>query len=181
MIDTVLERPISVGIIGGIFSIAALWLWLQTSMKPLLYLGLASILLTFVATSSGISIETPLEQLLRYLEETAAELQKNEIDKVIAKIHPAATFGLRELETTAQSLQFEIASIKKIHQIIIAEGKPSPKAIVKCNVFVELIFQGSRFKIPRYVELTLYQVDGKWLVYDVIHKEPTYGFKKHDE
>ncbi len=181
MFDTILERPILVGIIGIVVSLALLWLWLQTTIKPILYAAFASIILTLVLCGLGVSIETPREQLTQWLNETAAELGRNEFDKIQAKIHPGATPELRSLEGRALGIRFNSAVIKKIHDIVITERKPTSKAIVKMNVFVELEFGGGQYKIPRYVELTMYQADGKWLVSDAMHQEPTYGFKKHDE
>jgi hypothetical protein len=181
MFDTILEHSTFVGITGAIVVLALLWIWFQTGYRALIYAVVGVLAATIALVVLGLTIQTPREQLVAWLDSTAAELQANDFNALQARIHPGAAPELRALEASAQGFKFHTAAIKRIHDIEITGKEPSRKAVVKMNVFVELSTSGNQHKIPRYVELTLYQVDGKWMVYQARHEEPTYGFKKHDE
>lgn len=181
MFDSILEHSTFVGIIGAVIALALFWIWFQTGLKAVVYSALAAVAITVALVLLSVSIETPREQMIAWLDSTAAELQANNFSALQAKIHPGTASELRSLESEAEHYKFSIAQIKRIHDIEFSGKEPDRRAVVKMNVFVEVTTNGGTFKIPRYVELTLYQVDGKWLVYQARHEEPTYGFKIHDE
>jgi hypothetical protein len=181
MLDTILERPIFTLVIGLAFGIGLLWVWLQSKYKFMLYLALLIIAITLGSAIIGISVETTREQLTKWTYQTAQELENNDFDALKRKIHPAASNELAGLETQARQIKFQKATIKRVHSIDITGQPPQRKAIIKMNVFAEVQAFGRSIKVPRYIELTLYESDGNWYVYDARHEEPTYAFRKHDE
>ncbi len=142
-------------------------MWVQASYKVCLYSALAVILITLTGVSLSVSIETERERLERWLLESAQLLAKNEFTELKQRVHPGASSELRSLEAYAQNLEFRMVSVKRIHEIIVSGKGEDKKAILKFNILAEVAIGGNIQKFPRYVELTLYDVDGRWLVSDV--------------
>ncbi len=181
MIEMILERPSIVAIAGLVVVLATLWTWLQSGNKLVIWVALALFLLFAGLTLTGYFVQTDKEQLVTWLDQTAQELESNQFDVVRKKFHPGGDSAVAMLESWENRLVFSYARIKRIHSIEFDGPSANLHAKVKMNVLVDVQFQGNEQKIPRYVELSLYRVNGQWLVAGLRHEEPTYGFKKHDE
>lgn len=179
MLELVLEKPVWVGILGGILTVVAAYWWISSGRREAIQIAVGTLLLTLILVSVGCFIETEQESLREMLYRAADDLQNNRKSDVANAIYSNPT----ERVVTAKryldegTYTFEAASIKKLHSIEFSGPESARRALVKMNVFVEGRFDGYVAKVPQYVEVTLYRVDNRWLVYDFTHDQPFAGFK----
>lgn len=176
--DTLLERPIFIGVIAAVLCLVLLWAWLQSGIKWLLWLGLATPVIGAVLVLVSINVVTEREQLRIWLQEAAAELGAEDYDAVAARIHPAATSQLQEAKSRAMNFEFESVSVTRIHEITLTETATEPQAFIRLNAVAKLTAARNRRTIPRYLELTLYKVGDEWLVYDCVHSDFMDGMRE---
>ncbi|MFO0012521.1 MAG: hypothetical protein ACK553_07255 [Planctomycetota bacterium] len=174
MLEVLLESPVTIGVVGAIVTIAALFTWLHTRVKGLLPLGIATAIATIILVTIGILFDTDKEILRRFVYETARELESNQYQKVLEKIHPQASVEMQEVRLRLPDIRFESARIKAIHAIDVKRHRSGLSATMKMNVFVEVEYGDRRGRAPRAAELTLEQVDGKWMIVDFQQFEPQY-------
>jgi hypothetical protein len=179
MLDLILEQPIVVVALGGLVSIALLFGWLQTGQKGPLFTALGVALITAVLATIGFRIETENESLRAMLYKTADDLENNRISEVTAVIYAKPSDDVIQARSMLETKKyvFTAARIKKIHEIDFSGPASERRAVVRMNVFVEGTFFGYTASVPRFVEITLYRVDGRWQVHHFIHDDPFEGFK----
>ena len=176
--QTILESPIYVGVIGGIAAVVCLWVAIQTGYRLLYWAGLAAAAITAVLVTVSVQTVTPREEVIAYLHDAADDLEANRLDELRARIHPAAAEEVHSLQAWADRLHFTLANIRSIHEVTVTGEGDEQRAVAKFNVFVECEAGGAKYRMPRYVELTMYKVDGRWLVHTVLHRDPTYAMRR---
>lgn len=174
MLDFLFESPLTIGLVGGVIAIAAFYAWIQTGLKPIFYASIAVVLITLLLVAIGIFVDTDREVLRRFVYETARELEANESQKVVAKIHPQASNELQEIRLRLPEIRFNAARIKGIHQIDIKRHRTGVIATITMNVYVEVEYGDRRGKAPRAAKLTLEQTDGRWMIVDFQQDDPRY-------
>lgn len=179
MLEFVLEKPLWVGILGGILTVVAVQWWISSGRREAIQIAIGTLLLTLVLVGAGCLIETEQESLRTMLYQTADDLQNNRKLEVVNAIysHPTEQVIAAKKYVEEGTYTFDAASIKKLHSIEFSGPQSARRAIVKMNVFVEGRFDGYAAKVPRYVQVTLYRVGDRWLVYDFTHDQPLSGFK----
>ena len=158
---------------------AAVW-WLNSGRREAILVAIGTLVLTLGLVALGVWVETEQESLRAMLYQTADDLQKNRKSQVIAAIYELPTDAVIEAKglLNQKSYTFEYAAIKKIHSLEISGPPLARRAIVKMNVFVEGTLGGYKAKAPQYVEVTLYRVNDRWLVYDFIRENPMVGIQE---
>lgn len=179
MLEIVLESPWVVGAIGALLTVVAAYLGLRSGRPGGLWAAAAALVLTLLLVAIGVWVETEQESLRAMIHRTASDLQNNRRAEVIAAIYDNPTDEVLEARRLLEQkiYRFDFAAVKKIHEIKISGLKSERRAQVKMNVFVEGQFGSYKLKVPRFVELTLYRVGDRWLVYDFKHDQPFAGFQ----
>jgi len=174
MLEMLLERPVAIGAIGTIAAIATFYAWMQTGVKQLLPTSIAMVVATVGLVILSLMIETDQEILRRYVYETAAELEANEYQKVISRIHPRAAESLQDARIRLPHIQFTAARIKSIHKISVKRHRTGAHATIAMNAYIEASYNAQQGRVPRWVQLTLEQSDGRWLMVDFQQRDPHY-------
>ncbi|MBU6236270.1 MAG: hypothetical protein KGQ51_00495 [Planctomycetes bacterium] len=174
MLEMLLESPVTIGAIGAIVAIATFYAWMQTGIKQLLPTSIAVAAATIMLVILSLMIDTDQEILRRYVYETASELEANQYQKVIAKIHPRAADSLQDARNRLPDIQFTAARIKTIHEISVTRHRTGSHATITMNVYIEASYNAQQGQAPRWVQLTLEQTDGRWLMVDFQQREPHY-------
>lgn len=180
MLETVLENPSLVGILGGLITTAgAIW-WLNSGRREGILIAISALVLTLGLVALGIRVETEQESLRAMLYQTADDLQNNRKSEIMATIYDLPSDAVIEAKglLNQKSTTFSHAAIKKIHSLEISGPPSARRATVKMNVFVEATFGGYQAKAPQYVEVTLYRVNDHWLVYDFLRDNPMVGIQE---
>jgi len=179
MLDMVLEKPWIVGILGGVATVAAAIWWLNSGRREAIVVSILALCLTLGLVGIGVWIETEQEALRSMVYQTANDLQNNRKTEILAAIYESPSDAVTEAKALLNErvYSFEVASIKKIHSIEFSGPASARRAIVKMNVFVEGTFGSHKIKVPQFVEVTLYRVNDRWLVYDFIRDQPFAGFQ----
>jgi hypothetical protein len=179
MVEFVLESSWWVGAVGAILTVAAIQWWISSGRREALQIAIGTLLVTLVLVGVGYLIETEQESLRSMVYQTADHLQNNRNSEVVKAIynHPTEQVLAAKRYIDEGKHTFDAASIKKLHSIDFSGPSSARRAIVKMNVYVEGRFDGYLVKVPRYVEVTLYRVGDRWLVYDFTHDQPLSGFK----
>ncbi len=180
ILETVFENPWLVGIVGGLITIAAAVWWLNSGRREGILVAIGVLVLTLGLVALGIRVETEQESLRVMLYQTADDLQNNRKNQIMTTIYELPTDAVIEAKglLNQKSSTFEYAAIKKIHSIEFSGPPSARRAIVKMNVFVEGTFGGYQAKAPQYVEVTLYRVNDRWLVYDFLRDNPMVGIQE---
>lgn len=174
MLEMLLEWPVTIGAVGATVAIATGYAWMQTGHKPLLLSAIAVSVVTAALVILSVLIDTDQEILRRYVYQTAAELESNQHQKVIDKIHPRASETLQDARLRLPQIQFTSARIKSIHEIRITRHRTGAQATITMNAYIEASYFDRQGRAPRWVQLTLEQSDGRWLMVDFQQRDPHY-------
>ena len=174
MLEILLERPVMIGAIGAIITIATFYAWMQTGIKQLLPSSIALAIATVMLIVLSVTIETEQEILRRFVYETASELESNQHQKVIAKIHPQASENLQDARLRLPQIQFTAARIKTIHEIQLKRNRTGVNAIITMNAYIDASYGERAGRAPRWIQLTLEKTNDKWLMVDFQQREPHY-------
>ncbi len=175
MIVYLLENPWPIALIGAVVAASSGYAWLQTGHPMAFRLAVGSVVLGIVMVAVSLWIKTDREHVIHFLSETAGELERNEYDKVIAKIHPQASGELLDARSQLPSIQFISARVKTIHSLEISSNRIGRTAVVQFNAYVEAEQQGYRRSAPRWVQLSLEESDGRWMVVALEQRAPHFG------
>ena len=177
MIDILLEQPITLGVCGGIFVLAAGFFWLQTGFRWLLLTTIGLVALTVILVLVSINVITDRERLNSLLYEVAEAVEANDHARVISYMHPDASAGVMRAKSELPQYDFSEARVTRVKEIKILDKAVPPEAIAEFNVVVEVGVQGQRFRVPRFVIVYFRMKDDRWLVTDYEHSEPLAAFK----
>jgi hypothetical protein len=179
LIELILEKPGWVLAAAVAASLIALWSWIQTGQSKLLYLSAGVLAFGGILFAVGSYVETEQEFVRKFVFDTAASLEANQFDRVRASIYdrpsPAVLSAVAMLDS--KNVHFDAARVKKIHSLEFSGPESARRAQIKMNVFVEGLIANHQLKVPAYVEVVLYKVDGQWKVQDFRYDHPMEGFK----
>lgn len=177
MLNFFLESPVYIAIVGLIATVICLVAWINSAHKAALWATVASVIVTLILLVVEQSVVTYQEEIVGQLHEVADHLANNRRDQAIASIHPAAIQTIQQAKAELPKYEFSEARVTAIHRIEIDGEAKKPRAVARFNVFVALSVSGQTYRIPRFVEVTLYREDGRWYVYHYRHAEPTAGLR----
>lgn len=174
MLDILFERSVTIGLVGAVIAVATFYAWVQTSHKLLFPLSIGIAATTGFLVAIGLMFDSDRETLSRFIYETAAELQANEHQKVIAKIHPQASIDLQEIRDILPRVRFTVARVKAIHEIQLKRHRTGYNASVTMNFSIAAEYDEDRGHAVRWVRLALEKVGDKWLIVDFEERVPHY-------
>ena len=174
------EQPWIIGVLGAIVTGATLFGWLQSGNPIALRSAAGFLVATVLLVLMNVWVVTEQEILRSWLSETALELEQNQVDKVLKKIHPEASERVASRASMLKNIKFSSVRITKIHGIDLKSTRSSNQAIIRMNVFAEGEINHAAGKVPRWIGLTLEKTDGIWMVADVEEKDPLHEFMDRD-
>ena len=166
-----------VGIGLGVVGVATFF-WLQLRSRAT---GFATIGLTILFTLLvvlNIQVMTTRERLESILDELTSALGDNDHDTVIAYLHPNAQPSVVQAKNLMLYNELTYARINRIKDIAVNLETTPPTAVIQFNATVGLDYGGRVMDIRRFVKLYMMEREGKWLVRDLEHFEPTAGFRE---
>ena len=178
MVQLILESPIVMGIGGLCAAGLAGFLWTQTGHKAAAWVAIVLLLSTLGLIVLSLQIETDQEKITHMLHDVAAGLQRNDRDYVIDHIHPQAAAAVQRAEAELPHYKFTEARVTRIKAITIDASRQPETAVAEFNVVVALTLDNFSGHAPRFVKLYLTKQNGRWLVRDYEHDEPTAGFRQ---
>jgi predicted lipid-binding transport protein (Tim44 family) len=174
----ILESPMVIGI-GGLFAAGlAGFFWTQTGQRVAGWIAIVLLLLTLITIVVSIQVETDQEKITHMLHDVAGALQRNDREYVFSHIHPQASATVQRAKTELPRYNFTEARVTRIKAITIDDSRKPETAVAEFNVIVALTVEGSSVRVPQFVKLYLTKQDGRWLVRDYEHSEPTAGFRQ---
>ncbi|GIW98821.1 MAG: hypothetical protein KatS3mg111_2154 [Pirellulaceae bacterium] len=172
------EDPWIIGLLGLLSGAGALLLWTQTMHRAALGTGVSLLMLTVVAVAINLVVRTDREQIRDRLREVAEALERNDHKTVLAAIHPAAVEVRRRAEAELPRYDFSFAKITGIRSIEVNERTDPKAAEAEFFVRVHLSSGGQVFRVARFIRLYLSHKDGRWLVRDYEHFDPSVGMRR---
>jgi hypothetical protein len=122
------------------------------------------------------AIVTDKEQIRKMLQDTALELETNNVAALKNRLHPDHSQRVVSGIAMLPRVKFEVAQVTRIHSIEFHKVGNQPAARIRMNVYVEVKSDVMPGKIPRWVQVDLEKSHEKWLVVDFDHKEATFEF-----
>ena len=178
MIQLILESPVVIGIGGLCAAGLAGFLWTQSGNKAAGWIALVLLILTLGLIALSMQIETDQEKITHMLHDVASALQRNDREYVLSHIHPQAAATVQRAKSEMPHYNFREARVTRIKAITVDNSRKPETAVAEFNVVVALTFESFSGQVPRFVKLYLTKQDGRWLVRDYEHAEPTAGFRQ---
>jgi len=178
MIDFILENHWVVLGLGIAVAVGLLIAGLQTGRKSLLWTAGVISALACGLCYLGSVIVTERESVVAMLTTTAEAIEQNDHPAVFEAIYPNPSSIVMSSKQSLPSLEVESFQITKIFDIQFSGVQSARRAKVALNIFLRGQFRNLQLNFPRYLEIVLYRVDGKWLVYDYTDADPMQGFKE---
>jgi hypothetical protein len=178
VVQLILESPLVIGIGGLCAAGLAGFLWTQSGHKAAGWIAIALLLLTLGLIVLSVQVETDQEKITQMLHKVAAALQRNDREYVLSHIHPQAAATVQRAKSELPQYKFTEARVTRIKAITVDDSRKPQTAVAEFNVVVALTFNSFSGQVPRFVKLYLSKQDGRWLVRDYEHAEPTAGFRQ---
>jgi len=178
MIDFILENPWVVLGAGIVLAVGILVAGLQTGHKQLLWAAGVIGALACGLCYLGSVIVTERESVVAALTATAEAIERNDHPAVFEAIYLNPTSNVMSSKQSLPSLEIETFQITKFFDIQFSGGQSARRAKVALNIFLRGQYRDFQLNFPRYLEIVLYRVDGKWLIYDFTEADPMQGFKE---
>jgi hypothetical protein len=178
VVKLILESPIAIGIGGLCAAGLAGFFWTQTGHKAAAWIAIVLLILTLGLIAVSVQVETEQEKITHLLHDVAGALQRNDREYVLSHIHPHAAATVQQAKSELPHYNFTEARVTRIKSITVDDSRKPETAVAEFNVVVALTFEGFSGKVPRFVKLYLTKQDGRWLVRDYEHAEPTAGFRQ---
>ncbi len=172
MNELLFESPISLGLTGIALTVVAAIVWMNTGHKAAIWTAAGLLIGTIGLLILERGVITYREELIARISEIATDLEKNDRNKVIAAIHPAAVNTIELAKKELPKYEFSEARVSKIHSIEVEGDSKRPRAEAEFNVFVEVSLSGQVFRGARYISVTFYRENSEWLVIDYRHADP---------
>jgi hypothetical protein len=165
------EHPWQIGLLGLAITAMAVIAWLQSGSRWLAIAAWLGLLVTGALVAVNVSVETPREQVTRFLYQTADALQRNDHESVRAVVYPGASLSVIQAVEALPKYRFELAQVKRVQEIQLLPRRTPPRAVARIQVLITVVDADRSYHLPRYVELTLCYHQGRWTVYDYIHDD----------
>jgi len=175
------EQPWMIGAMGSFLSLVTFFGWIQTGNSIAFKTACGLVATTILLVLLNIWVVSDREIVHQWLIETADEVQNNQIEKVLNRIHPESSDRVENSAAQLKVITFSALRITRIHSIEIQTKRQQKKALVRMNVFAEGSIRGFEGKHPRWIGLTLEQVGKEWLVTDIEEREPQHEFMNATE
>ena len=179
------EQPWILGVVGTIVTGATVFGWLQTGSPTALKSAAGILLLTILLILVNVWVVTDAEIVRGWIYEVASELENNQVDKVLKRIHPEASERVTNRSRILRHIEFSNMRVTKIHDLKVKTTSTSSRATIRMNVFAEgTLNQGTvgqaSGKVPRWISLTLEKLDGVWLIADCEERDPLHEFMNRE-
>jgi len=178
MIDFILENHWVVLGLGIALAVGLVIAGLQTGRKELLWAAGVIGALACGLCYLGSVIVTERESVVAMLTATAEAIERNDHPSVFKAIYPNPSSIVMSSKQSLLSLEIETFQITKIFDIEFSGVPSARRAKVALNIFLRGHYRDFQLNFPRYLEIVVYRVDGKWLVYDYTDADPMQGFKE---
>jgi hypothetical protein len=178
MIDFILENPWIVLGVGLAVAVGVLIAGLQSGRLGLLWAAGGAVILAFALCYLGHAVVTERESVVAMLTETAAAMERNDHAAVFEAIYPNPSAVVLASKQSLPFLKIEAFQITKIFEIQFSGATSARRAKVALNVVLKGSHRDFQLNVPRYLEIVLYRLKGKWLVYDYTDADPMQGFKE---
>ena len=182
MAELFLESPLSIGVIGVILVLVSALVWTNTGAKPAIYIAVAFLLLTIILVMVGINVQTHREKIETVLSEVAQAVEDNDLQKVLSYVHPEAADSLARAKSEFPNYKFTEARITGVKSINVDQRTSPMSAVAEFHVAVSVTGNGNQANgIRRFVRCYFLNRNGRWLVQNYEHFEPTAGFRDNVE
>jgi len=177
------ESPVQVGLMGVALTLVLGVGWVQTGDRRLLFGTIAAALLGVALVGIERMVETDRETIELLLHRIAADVQSNDVERVIQHFHSSQTEALARARAEMPKYRFSQISVRQIHVIDVHAKNIPPVATCEFNVVAvgEYLEYPSERTVPRFVVLQLKMEDGTWKIADYMHDEPSRGFMERQE
>lgn len=175
------EQPWMIGAIGAILSLVTFFGWTQTGNSIAFKTACGLVATTILLVLLNVWVVSDREIVHQWLMETADEVQTNQIEKVLKRIHPESSDRVANSAEQLKVITFSVLRITRIHSIEIQTKRQTKKALVRMNVFSEGAIRGFEGKLSLWIGLTLEQVGNEWLVTDIEERDPQHEFMNASE
>jgi len=171
MLDLLFESSLTIGMIGTVIAVATFFAWMQTGLKQLLFACILVAVVTPILVAVGMMFDSEREILRRFVYETAEELESNQYQKVVSKIHPQASVEMQNIRDHLSEVRFLRVRVKSIQSAELTHHRTGVNARIAMYVYLEVEDNFQRAGTPAWAQLILEQVDGKWLMVDLAYRE----------
>lgn len=176
-----LENLTTVSVLGGITALVFGAIWLQTGRKVELYIMLA-IMTGLVGVFAAASFwKSERQQVKSTLFQIARDVEQNDLDAVLAHLHPSMSVLRQRAASEMPMYKFEEVKIKQNLKIEVFSDESPHRAVASFNVVVVASDRSGMIngrRVPRFVHVTFLRQGDHWRISDYDHEDPREGFKK---
>lgn len=175
---TLLERPFLVGLLGCITIVVLGYSWLQSGRRPLAWAAVAVLLLTILAVTLGLVVETDYESVERTLHAAALAVQQDDLAAVQSFVHPQAAEIRARVAAEFPRYEFDDVSVKSNLKVRFNTPQRPTEATATFNVVVVASEREGLLKnvhAPRFCTLKFRKDGTAWKVVDYEHSDPRDG------
>ena len=162
-------------------AVGLLLTWFRTGRKPLLWGAAGALTLGFTIVAVEALVVTDEERIETAVLDAAYDVSRNDIAGALEHLHPDADDIRRRAKEVMEDYEFSAVAINKL-RIAINENETPRTATVDFIAIPSGLHRASRNPLPRNaivgVELTLVEVDGRWLIRGYERKSPQNSFRK---
>jgi hypothetical protein len=171
MMSLLFEQPYWIGGIGIVVTIVLFVSWIQSGTIHWLKAAAGTAVITALLLGLNLWILTDRERIQSMLYESAEFLEKNQVEKVRALVHPNATERVKRTAEWIETVKFSRVTITKIHAIEV--DRTNNRAEVRLNVVVGGSVGQYSGRGPRWARVRLEERNGNWLVVEIEDGDPT--------
>lgn len=179
----IFEQPFWVGFLGMVLTLGLVVAWAYSARREAGIGALVVLALTAALVAAGMAVETDREAVKRTLAQIAADVESNDLNRVLAHISPQATSIRAEAEAEFPRYRFDAVEIK--WQMLEIEIEESPTGEKRAHATFNVVVKGDLKSagvgaqtIPRYVEVDFVKEGEAWKVASYSHDDAMKGFKK---
>jgi hypothetical protein len=177
-LETLFEKPLLIGLLGGIAAAVLGLIWLQTARREVLWVLIVVIAITGAGVVAGRLIITDREAVQTTLEDIARAVERDTIEDVLPFIHPDAQSVRQQAESELPRYEFFEVKIKSNLDITFDNAEEPSEAVAKFNVLVIGSERNGLFKdrrVPRYCTVYFRKHQGQWRVVAYHHEDAREG------
>jgi hypothetical protein len=179
----VFEQPFWVGFLGLALTLGLFVGWAYSARREAGIAALVVLGLTGILVVAGLTVETDREAVKRTLAQIAADVESNDLNRVLSHISPQATSIRAEAEAEFPRYRFDAVEIK--WQLLEIDFEQSSAGEKRAHATFNVVVTGDLKSagvgsqtIPRYVEVDFVKEGEAWKVAGYSHDDAMKGFKK---